>query len=80
MVVWVGHKFAKRISPSGPLVDVEAFGPLKIQLRPGCSSFSLEDIGFNLDCADSRRGSGFQGAGTQASKEWLEAWSVCAGG
>lgn len=34
MVVLAGHKFAKRISPSGPLVDAEAFRPLKIQLRP----------------------------------------------
>lgn len=49
MVVLAGHKFAKRISPSGPLVDVEAFQPLKIQVRPGSTSFSLEDIGFNLD-------------------------------
>lgn len=35
MVVLAGHKFGKRISPSGPLVDAEAFRPLKIQLRPG---------------------------------------------
>lgn len=35
MAVLAGHKFAKRISPNGPLVDAEAFGPLKILLRPG---------------------------------------------
>ena len=33
-----------------------------------------------MDCAGSRRGSEFQAAGTQAPREWLEAWSVCAGG
>ena len=35
MAVLAGHKFAKRISPSGSLVDAEAFRPLKIQLCPG---------------------------------------------
>lgn len=35
MAVLAGRKFAKRMSPSGALVDAEAFGPLKIRLRPG---------------------------------------------
>jgi hypothetical protein len=49
MVGLAGHKFAKRVSPSGPLVDAEALMPQNSAALDGLHFVPLADSGFSLD-------------------------------
>lgn len=69
MVVLAGHKFAKRISPSGPLVDSKALTltPLKTLPHPGWIALR-PSASVRIDCAGFRAGFGLTAADTQVPR------------